>query len=156
MATLNILSFEDKALRCVSRPVEKITGRVLRLLDDMRETLEKSGGVGLAAPQVGVLRRVAIVDDGEKVVELINPEIIRAEGLQEDVEGCLSYPSRWGITKRPAAVTVRAADREGKPFEISGTELVARCLCHEVDHLNGVLFVDKVIRMLTEEEIANM
>ncbi len=156
MAILNILKEGDETLRKKSRPVEKINLRTLRLLDDMKETLKQSGGVGLAAPQVGVLRRIVLVDDGEKVLELINPEIVETKGEQEDYEGCLSIPGKWGITRRPAYVRVRATDRRGKTFEAEGEGLVARCFCHETDHLEGILFTDKVVRMLTEEEIENM
>lgn len=156
MAILNILKEGDGTLRKKSRPVEEINSRTLRLLDDMKETLKQSGGVGLAAPQVGVLRRIVLVDDGEKILELINPEIVETKGEQEDYEGCLSIPGKWGITRRPAYVRVRATDRHGKTFEAEGEGLVARCFCHEIDHLEGVLFTDKVVRMLTEEEIEKM
>lgn len=156
MALLNILTDEDETLRKTSRPVEKLSPRLIQLLDDMQETLKASGGVGLAAPQVGILRRVVLVDNGEEVLELINPEIIETDGEQEECEGCLSCPGQWGITKRPAFVKVRAMNRKGKYYEASGTDIVARCFCHEIDHLNGVLFVDNVVRMLTEEEIEKM
>lgn len=156
MALLNILKDGDDTLRKTSRPVEKLSPRLIQLLDDMRETLAASGGVGLAAPQVGILRRVVLVDNGTEVLELINPEIIEASGEQEEVEGCLSCPGRWGITKRPAFVKVRAMNRHGKYYEASGTEITARCFCHEIDHLDGILFTDKVVRMLTEEELEKM
>ena len=156
MALLNILTDEDETLRKTSRPVEKLSPRLIQLLDDMQETLKASGGVGLAAPQVGILRRVVLVDNGEEVLELINPEIIETDGEQEKCEGCLSCPGQWGITKRPAFVKVRAMNRKGKYYEASGTDIVARCFCHEIDHLNGVLFVDNVVRMLTEDEIEKM
>ena len=143
-------------MRKVSKPVERLSPRLIQLLDDMQETLKDSGGVGLAAPQVGILRRVVLVDNGEGVLELINPEIIETRGEQEDVEGCLSCPGQWGVTKRPAFVKVRAMNRHGKYYEASGTELTARCFCHELDHLDGILFTDKVVRMLTEEELEKM
>ncbi len=156
MAILNILKDGEDTLRKTSKPVEKISPRLLQLLDDMQETLKLSGGVGLAAPQVGILRRVVLVDNGEKVLELINPEIIETKGEQEDYEGCLSVPNRWGVTRRPAYVKVRAMNRHGKYYEADGTGIVARCFCHEIDHLNGVLFTDKVLRMLTEEELEKL
>lgn len=156
MATLNILTDEAEELRKTCKPVEKISPRLIRLLDDMRETLKKSGGVGLAAPQVGILRRVVLVDNGTEVLELINPEIIETSGEQEDYEGCLSVPNRWGITRRPAYVKVRAMNRHGKYYEADGTGITARCFCHEIDHLNGILFTDKAVRMLTEEEIEKL
>ncbi|MBQ3194851.1 MAG: peptide deformylase [Clostridia bacterium] len=156
MALLNILKEGEETLRKVSRPVEKLSPRLIQLLDDMQETLKDSGGVGLAAPQVGILRRVVLVDNGEQVLELINPEIIETKGVQEECEGCLSVPGKWGITKRPAYVKVRAMNRKGKYYEAEGTDLVARCFCHEIDHLNGILFTDNALRMLTEEEIENM
>lgn len=153
MAILNILKSEEELLRKKSRAVDKINGRIIRLLDDMRETLIESGGVGLAAPQVGVLRRVVLVDNGENILELINPEIVKAEGEQQNIEGCLSCPGTWGVTSRPAFVTVRALNRNGEVFEASGEELTARCFCHEIDHLDGILFIDKALRLLSEEEL---
>lgn len=158
MAILNILKMKDdsETLRKKSRPVEIINERILTLLDDMKETLKDSGGVGLAAPQVGVLRRVVVIDDGEKLVELINPVIVKECGEQEEVEGCLSIPKQWGYTKRPATVVCEALDRNGKTFRIEGTDLLARCLCHETDHLDGVVFTDKVTRMLSEEEVEEL
>lgn len=156
MAILNILNDTEETLRKKSRPVEKISPRLHQLLDDMQETLKQSGGVGLAAPQVGILRRVVLVDNGEEVLELINPQIIETKGVQEEVEGCLSVPGRWGITRRPAYVKVRAMDRNGKTYEADGTGIVARCFCHELEHLDGVLFTDNVLRMLTEEEIEKL
>jgi len=156
MAILNILNDTEETLRKKSRPVEKISPRLHQLLDDMQETLKLSGGVGLAAPQVGILRRVVLVDNGEQVLELINPQIIETKGVQDEVEGCLSVPGRWGITRRPAYVKVRAMDRNGKTYEADGTGIVARCFCHELEHLDGILFTDKVLRMLTEEEIEKL
>ena len=153
MAILKIIKDGDPTLRMHSRPVDEITPRTLRLIDDMRDTLKKAGGVGLAAVQVGVLRRIVLVEDESgKVLELINPEIIEREGEQHELEGCLSVPDRWGVTDRPEKVTVRALDREGKEFTVSGEGLTARCFCHELDHLEGILFTDHA-RMLTEEEI---
>ena len=154
MAILNILKDGDETLRRQCRPVEKITPRITRLLDDMKATLHKANGVGLAAPQVGVLRRICIVEcEPGELIELINPEIIGMSGEQEEIEGCLSVPGRWGITKRPAKVTVRATDRRGNSFTVDGEGLLARALCHEIDHLDGVIFYDKCVRMLSPEEI---
>ncbi|MBE6649196.1 MAG: peptide deformylase [Ruminococcaceae bacterium] len=158
MAILNILKTKDdsETLRKKSRPVDIINERILTLLDDMKETLKQTGGVGLAAPQVGVLRRVVVIDDGENLVEMINPVIVEQCGEQEDVEGCLSIPGQWGYTKRPAKVVCEALDRNGNKFRIEGTELLARCLCHETDHLDGILYTDKVTRMLSEEEVEQL
>ena len=147
MAKLKIVKHGDDTLRKVCRPVEQITPRVITLLDDMIETMRDADGCGLAAPQVGILRRIAVVEvtPGE-VIELINPRIVAFAGEQQESEGCLSIPGRWGITKRPMHVTVRALDRHGKEFEVSGSELLARALCHEIDHLDGKLFIDKMIK----------
>ncbi len=156
MAILNIVKEGDPTLRKICRPVVEITPRILTLLDDMRETLAEANGAGLAAPQVGILRRIALVDLGEEVVELINPEIVETEGEQEEVEGCLSVPDVWGITKRPAYVRVRATNRFGEEFTVEGEGLNARCLCHEIDHLDGHLFTDNVLHILTPEEVEEM
>ena len=147
MAKLKIVKMGDDTLRRVCRPVEQITPRILTLLDDMVETMHEANGCGLAAPQVGILRRIAVVevDEGE-TIELINPKIIAFAGEQEEQEGCLSIPGKWGITKRPKHVTVRALNRKGETFEVSGSDLLARALCHEIDHLDGKLFIDKVVR----------
>jgi peptide deformylase len=155
MAILKIITKEDPVLRKTSRPVEEITPRILRLLDDMQDTLRKAEGVGLAAPQVGVLRRVVLVENEEgEVLELINPTIVSAsEERQEDLEGCLSVPGEWGITDRPMTVTVRAQNRKGEWYEATGSGLTARCFCHELDHLDGVLYTDKALRMLDPEEL---
>lgn len=139
----------DDTLRRVCRPVEQITPRILTLLDDMLETMREADGCGLAAPQVGILRRIAIVEVEEgKPIELINPKIVAFAGEQEEQEGCLSIPGKWGVTKRPKHVTVRAMNRHGEMFEVSGSDLLARALCHEIDHLDGKLFVDKVVRYI--------
>lgn len=156
MAILNILKDEDETLRKTCRPVTEITPRIIRLLDDMKETLIEADGAGLAAPQVGVLRRIAICDTQNGMVELINPEIVSADGKQEELEGCLSVPGVWGITDRPKSVTVKALDRNGKEFTVSGEDLDARCFCHEIDHLDGVLFTDKAVHILTPEEVDDM
>lgn len=152
MAIRKILTAEDPILRKKCRTVDEITPRILTLLDDMADTLYDSGGVGLAAPQVGVLRRVVVIDTGDGLIELINPEICSADGEQTDAEGCLSYPGRYGMVTRPNHVTVRAQNREGKFFEISGDALLARAFCHEIDHLDGKLFMDLVTEWLPEEE----
>ena len=156
MALLNIVQEGDATLAKVCRPVTEITPRIKTLLDDMKETLEDANGAGLAAPQVGILRRICVVDLGDEVVELINPEIIAAEGEQQDVEGCLSVPNVWGITSRPAKVTVKALNRDGDEIIVEGEELNARCLCHEIDHLDGHLFTEKVVRFLTDEELKEL
>ena len=156
MAILNIVKEGDPTLRKVCRPVTEITPRILTLLNDMRETLIEANGAGLAAPQVGILRRIAIVDLGEEVVELINPVILETEGEQEEVEGCLSVPDVWGVTRRPARVKVKALNRAGEEFTVEGEGLNARCLCHEIDHLDGHLFTDNVLHILTPEEVKEM
>ena len=147
MAKLKIVKYGDEILRKVCRPVEKITPRTLTLLDDMVETMRAANGCGLAGPQVGILRRIAVVEVEEgQVIELINPKIVAYAGEQREQEGCLSIPERWGTTVRPQHVTVRAINREGKPFEVTGSDLLARALCHEIDHLDGKLFIDHVIK----------
>lgn len=156
MAILNIVKEGDPTLRKVCRPVTEITPRIIQLLDDMKETLIDSNGAGLAAPQVGILRRIAVVDMDDGIVELINPEIIATEGEQEELEGCLSVPDVWGITHRPAKVTVRAMNRDGEIFTVTGEDLDARCFCHEIDHLDGHLFTDKAVRILTPDEVAEL
>ena len=153
MAKLKIVKFGDPLLRKVSRPVDEITPRIITLLDDMRDTMRAAEGCGLAAVQVGVLRRIAIIEVEEgKVYELINPKIVAFAGEQQEMEGCLSNPGNSGITKRPKAVTVRATDRYGKEFELRGTDLLARAICHECDHLDGKLYVDVQIQALTEKD----
>ena len=152
MAKLKIRHLGDEILRKKCRPVEAITPRILTLLDDMTETMRAAAGCGLAAPQVGVLRRLVVIEVEEgKVIELINPKIIATAGEQREREGCLSIPGRAGITLRPAHVTVRALNRKGETFEISGSDLLARAFCHEIDHLDGKLYIDHALRMLDEE-----
>lgn len=160
MALRKILTSEDKALYKHCREVTSFDDRLHTLLDDMRDTLMQADGVGLAAPQVGVLRRAVIVletnvPEGEQpyVIELINPEIVESSGEQCGPEGCLSVPGRYGLVERPMAVTVRAQDRDGNSFEAKGTGLTARCFCHEIDHLDGVVFTSRAERMLTDEEL---
>ena len=160
MALRNILTEEDPSLHKKCRAVTEFNPRLHQLLDDMAETLEQADGVGLAAPQVGVLRRAVIVletnvpeGDEPYLIELVNPEIIEATGEQHEAEGCLSVPGQYGIVSRPAVVTVRAQDRNGNFFEVTGSGLTARCFAHELDHLNGIVFTSKCERMLTEEEL---
>lgn len=153
MALRNILTQGDPTLNKKCRPVTDFNARLHQLLDDMADTLAEANGVGLAAPQVGLLRRIVVIDVGEGRIELINPEIIKTSGEQDGAEGCLSFPGEFGMVKRPMNVTVRAQDRNGKTFEISGTELLARAFCHEIDHLNGVCFVTRASRMLEPDEL---
>lgn len=156
MAIRNIVKDGDPILKKKCRPVEKFDKKLAILLDDMAETMHQANGVGLAAPQVGMLRRVVVIDVGEGVIELVNPKIVAYSGEQEGVEGCLSFPGEWGLAKRPNYVKVRAQDRNGEEFEIDGEELLARAFCHEIDHLNGVVFKDVADRMLTPAEIEEM
>ncbi|MGN1194160.1 MAG: peptide deformylase [Acutalibacteraceae bacterium] len=159
MAIRNIVTVEDPVLRKVSRKVENFDGKLWQLLDDMKDTLKKADGAGLAAVQVGILRRVVIVDidDGKGLMELINPEIVEtSEETNEAEEGCLSLPGEWGLVKRPNVVTVKAQDRNGKWCLYKGEGLRARCFCHELDHLDGHVFTDFVIKMLTEDEIRRL
>ncbi len=150
MAVRTIRKDGDEILRKISRKVEVIDDRILTLLDDMKDTMKKAEGVGLAAPQVGVLRRVVVIDVGEGLIELINPVIVYESGEQFEMEGCLSIPGIKGKVKRPEKVIVRAQNRKGKTFEMTGTELLAIAFCHEIDHLNGILFTDKAI--ITDKE----
>lgn len=148
MALRKILTEEDEQLKKRSRKVEKFDDRLHQLIDDMRETLENAGGVGLAAPQVGILRRVVVLIDvnqePEEVVELINPEVLETRGEERVIEGCLSVPGRWGYVTRPTWAKIRAQDRDGNWFEREGEGMVAQCFCHETEHLDGHLFTEKV------------
>ena len=160
MAIRNIIKKGDKTLETHCRPVTQFDRRLHTLIDDMRDTLESSGGVGLAAPQVGVLRRVVLVmetnvpEDGEEyIIELINPEIIEVDGEQNGPEGCLSVPGQYGLVTRPNRVIVKAQDRFGKGFTVEGEQLTARCFCHELDHLEGILFTERAERMLDPDEL---
>ena len=160
MALRNILTKEEPLLYKTCRPVTVFNERLHQLLDDMADTLRQANGVGLAAPQVGVLRRVVLVietnvpeDKEEYIIELINPEIIESSGIQNGAEGCLSVPGEYGLVERPMYVKVRAQDRNGEWFEVEGTGLTARCFCHELDHLDGIVFTSRCERMLTEEEL---
>lgn len=153
MGLRKILTDKEPALHKVCKKVEKFDWRLHKLLDDMKETLIESGGVGLAAPQVGILRRVVLVDTGDEIIELINPELIETDGEQLGPEGCLSVPGKYGLVKRPYCATVRAQDRNGDWYEAEGEELIARCFCHELDHLDGILYTQIMERYLTEEEL---
>lgn len=155
MAIRQIVKEGDSVLTKKCREVVKFDDRLAELLEDMKETLALAEGVGLAAPQVGILRRVVIVDVGDGPIELINPVIIEQSGEQEGLEGCLSCPGEWGITKRPMNVTVKAQDRNGKEFTVSGEGLLARAFCHELDHLEGILYKQIAIRMVSPSELEN-
>ncbi len=163
MALREILNEKNMAVGKVSREVTEYNDRLITLLDDMADTLIDSGGVGLAAPQVGILRRVALVletnvdeDEDEFILELINPTIVKTEGEQCGSEGCLSIPGEFGIVTRPDVVTVRAFDRDGEAFEYVGEGLTARAFCHEIDHLDGIMFTERAERMLSAEEVSEM
>lgn len=156
MALRKILTDKEPALHKVCKPVTDFDAKLHKLLDDMTETLIESGGVGLAAPQVGILRRVFLVDIGEEeneIVEFINPEILETDGEQVGPEGCLSVPGKYGLVKRPYYAKVRAQDRNGEWFEAEGEELIGRCFCHENDHLDGIIYTEVMERLLTEEEL---
>ena len=153
MGIRKILTDEESALHKVCKPVEKFDWRLHKLLDDMRETLLEANGVGLAAPQVGILRRVVIVDTGEEILELVNPTLLETDGEQVGAEGCRGVPGRYGLVKRPYYAKVRAQDRYGEWFEAEGEELIGRCFCHELDHLDGILYTQVMERFLTEEEL---
>lgn len=153
MALRKIREIGDPCLKKKCREVENFDEKLHTLLDDMIETLEEANGVGLAAPQVGILRRVVIIDRGEDgIIELINPEIIKTEGSVNDIEGCLSVPGKAGMVERPKKATVRAFDRNQNPIEYTGEGLYARCICHECDHLEGILYVEKVSEFIEDEE----
>ena len=157
MGLRKILTDEESALHKVCKPVTAFDNKLFKLLDDMAETLIDSGGVGLAAPQVGILRRVVLVDVGVEepdIIELINPEMVETAGEQYGPEGCLSVPGKYGLVRRPNYAKVRAQDRNGDWYEYEGEELIARCFCHELDHLDGIVYTEKMDRFLTEEELA--
>ena len=157
MALRTILTDGDPALHKACRPVTRFDEKLHDLLDDLKETLAQANGAGLAAPQVGILRRaVIVVDANDQMLELVNPEIISREGEQEGFEGCLSVPGRWGVVKRPMKARVRAQDRYGNFFEAEGEEIVARCFCHEIDHLDGHLFTELAGRLYTTEELEEL
>ena len=153
MGLRKILTDKEPALHKVCRPVENFDRRLHKLLDDMRDTLLDSGGVGLAAPQIGILRRVVVVDVGDEILELVNPTMLETDGEQIGPEGCLSVPGRYGLVKRPYYARVRAQDRDGNWFEAEGEELIGRCFCHELDHLDGIIYTEVMERWLTEDEL---
>ena len=153
MGLRKILTDAEPALHKVCKPVEQFDKKLHALLKDMEETLIESGGVGLAAPQVGILRRVVLVDTGEEILELINPSLLETDGEQVGPEGCLSVPGKYGLVKRPYYAKVRAQDRDGNWFEAEGEELIARCFCHELDHLDGIIYTEVMERYLTPEEL---
>jgi peptide deformylase len=154
MGLRRILTDKESSLHKVCKPVTKFDWRLHKLLDDMAETLAVANGVGLAAPQVGILRRVVIVDTGEGILELINPTMVETSGEQTGAEGCLSVPGKYGLVTRPYYAKVSAQDRDGNWFEAEGEELIARCFCHELDHLDGIVYTQVMDRYLTEEELA--
>ena len=153
MGIRKILTDKEPALHKVCKPVTEFDKKLHKLLDDMADTLEKANGVGLAAPQVGILRRVVIVDTGEEILELVNPTLVETDGEQEGPEGCLSVPGKYGLVKRPYYAKVRAQDRFGEWYEAEAEELIARCFCHELDHLDGIVYTQVMERWLTEEEL---
>ncbi len=153
MGIRKILTVDEAALHKTCRPVENFDSKLHSLLDDMRQTLIDSEGVGLAAPQVGILRRVVLVDTGEEILELVNPELLETDGEQVGPEGCLSVPGKYGLVKRPYYAKVRAQDRNGDWYECEGEELIARCFCHELDHLDGIIYTEVMDRYLTDEEL---
>ena len=156
MGLRKILTDKDPALHKVCKPVTVFDEKLHKLLDDMQETRVESGGVGVAAPQVGILRRIFLVDvglDGNEIIEFINPEILETDGEQEGPEGCLSVPGKYGLVKRPYWVKVRAQDRYGEWFEAEGEELIGRCFCHENDHLDGIVYTEVMDRFLTQDEL---
>ena len=152
MAIREIRTYDDPVLYKVCRPVEKFDEKLWELLDDMAETMYEANGVGLAAPQVGILRRVVVIDVGEGIIELINPKILRTEGYEETSEGCLSFPGEYGLVGRPTEVEVEAQDRHGNTYRMVGTDLLARAFCHETDHLDGKVFKTLAVRMLEDDE----
>ena len=156
MGLRRIHTDQEPALHKVCKPVTNFDWRLHKLLDDMKETLIDSNGVGLAAPQVGILRRVVLVDNGEEILELVNPELIETSGEQVGAEGCLSVPGKYGIVKRPMYAKVKAQDRFGNWYESEGEELTARCFCHELDHLDGIVYTQVMDRFLTDEELEEL
>ena len=153
MAIREIRKYDDPALYKVCRPVEKFDERLGELLDDMAETMYQANGVGLAAPQVGILRRAVVIDVGDGIIELVNPRILRTAGSETTSEGCLSFPGEYGLVERPTEVEIEAEDRHGKTFRMTGHDLLARAFCHETDHLDGKVFKTIAIEMLDEEDL---
>ena len=156
MAILNIVKDGDEILRKTSKEIEKIDDKLLTFIEDMKDTMEKAGGVGLAAVQVGKLRRVLVINTGEDELTLINPKMLKQSGEQEDLEGCLSCPGQWGITRRPMKVEVETLTVDGKKKKIKAEGFLAKAICHEMDHLDGKLFYDEAVRMLSKEEIEQL
>ena len=156
MAIRTILVEGNPTLKKTSRPVTSFDDRLATLIDDMKQTMVQANGVGLAAPQVGILRRVVVVDTGDEIVELVNPEILETSGEQDGLEGCLSLPEKYGLVKRPDFVRLKAQDRHGDWYEYEGEALIARCFCHELEHLDGHLYTEKAYHMLTDEEYAKL
>ena len=152
MALRKIITEGNPTLAKKCRQVTRFDERLHTLLDDMKQTLKDAQGVGLAAPQVSVLRRVVVVDAGEEILELVNPELLSESGEQDGLEGCLSVPGKYGKVKRPNVVRIKAQDRNGDWYECEGEGLIARCFCHELEHLDGHLYTEKAYHMLTEEE----
>ena len=153
MGLRKILTDEEPSLHKVCRPVEKFDGKLHKLLDDMVETMQDAHGVGLAAPQIGILRRVVVVDTGDEVLELVNPTLLETDGEQLGAEGCLSVPGKYGLVNRPYYAKVRAQNRYGEWFEAEGEEIIARCFCHELDHLDGIVYTEVMERFLRDEEL---
>ena len=153
MGLRKILTDKEPSLHKVCRPVEKFDGKLHKLLDDMVETMLDAHGVGLAAPQVGILRRIVVVNTGEEVLELVNPTLLETDGEQMGAEGCLSVPGKYGLVKRPYYAKVRAQDRFGDWYEVEGEEIIARCFCHELDHLDGIVYTEVMERFLRDEEL---
>ena len=156
MGLRKIHTDKEACLHKVCKPVTSFDWKLNLLLNDMKDTLIDSNGVGLAAPQVGILRRVVLVDTGDEILELINPELVEVSGEQYGAEGCLSVPGKYGWVRRPMVARVRAQDRNGDWYEVEGEELIARCFCHELDHLDGIVYTEKMDRFLTEEELEEL
>ena len=156
MAIKEVVKAPAKVLSSKTKEVEVIDEKIIELLDDLYDTMVEYDGVGIAAPQIGVDLRVAIVELGEDVLEMINPVVLETRGEAEDVEGCLSFPDLFGMVKRPTYVKIEAADREGRIYELEAEDFEARCILHEIDHLDGVLFDSKITRVLTQEELDEM
>ena len=153
MGLRKILTDEEPALHKTCRPVVSFDAKLHKLLDDMGETMRDANGIGLAAPQVGILRRVVTVDLGDEILELVNPELVETDGEQTGAEGCLSVPGKYGLVTRPYTAKVKAQDRYGEWFEVEGEEIIARCFCHELDHLDGIVYTEVMERFLTAEEL---
>ncbi len=156
MATRMIITEGNPTLTKVCRPVTSFDDRLATLIDDMKETVVQANGIGLAAPQVGVLRRIVVVDLGDEIIELVNPRILEQSGEQDGLEGCLSVPEKFGLVKRPNYVKLEAQDRHGDWYEYEGEELIARCFCHELEHLDGHLYTERAYHMLTQEEYEDL